>query len=163
MSVSRNDRLMAALENQKFIEKFWASVEKRGPDECWPWKKYKDKCGYGTIRVPGSEKLRAPRVAYALAHGIPASLVCHSCDNPSCCNEAHLFDGTDSENIVDCVKKGRWAGARPHAIRINPEIVRKVREMRSQGFIMRIIASELGITKQNVSHVLNGRSWRHVE
>ncbi len=32
---------------------------------------------------------------------------CHTCDNPKCINLKHLFLGTASDNIQDCIKKGR--------------------------------------------------------
>lgn len=52
---------------------------------------------------------RAHRAAWVEASGpIPLGiLVCHRCDNPPCCNPAHLFLGTQSDNIKDGYAKGR--------------------------------------------------------
>lgn len=36
--------------------------------------------------------------------------VCHHCDNPGCCNIEHIFLGTQSENMQDCIDKGRFTG-----------------------------------------------------
>lgn len=63
---------------------------------------------------------RAHRLAYTIAVGpIPDGLeVCHSCDNPPCCNPKHLFLGTGSENAIDRVAKGRDRNrGRTHCIR----------------------------------------------
>jgi DNA-binding CsgD family transcriptional regulator len=84
---------------------FWAGVDRRGDDECWPWlKAIRKKDGYGHSRWG-----RAHRVAYALEHGAaPADLlVLHRCDNRVCCNPAHLWLGTQAENMRDRDSKGR--------------------------------------------------------
>lgn len=52
----------------------------------------------------------ATRVQWFLQHGEwPAADldVCHTCDNPPCVRPDHLWLGTESANIQDCITKGR--------------------------------------------------------
>lgn len=85
-------------------QRFWSKVDRRGPDECWPWLAAKSATRYGVF-----DKTRAHRVAYALTHGLipEGRIVCHRCDNPPCCNPAHLWLGTPKDNTADMVAKGR--------------------------------------------------------
>jgi len=85
-----------------------------GPCIEWPWSK--DQKGYGALYINGT-KIQAHRAAYRLHVGkIPRGmLICHKCDNPKCINPKHLFAGTPSDNLRDCVKKGRH----PLASKIN--------------------------------------------
>ena len=64
--------------------------------------------GYGTINI-GTRQVGTHRLAWELAYGpIPAGIdVCHHCDNPPCCDPAHLFLGTRKQNMADMVAKGR--------------------------------------------------------
>lgn len=109
---------MGQVIDERVIAGFWARVDRRGPDECWPWVGTLTSKGYGEYRPMRGVYWRASRLSWTIAHGpIPPGLqVCHSCDvrYPAgdrtyrrCCNEAHLWLGTDKQNTRDMVEKGR--------------------------------------------------------
>lgn len=91
-------------------ERFWAKVDIRGDDECWPWTAASSPdTDYGRFRLRG-KVVYAHRVAFELATGRSAyegEVIMHSCDNPPCCNPAHLSPGSQAENLDDMRRKGR--------------------------------------------------------
>lgn len=94
-----------------FEIRFWEKIDKRGPDECWPWMGALNQFGYGVISMHPENTTRVvTRVMYERAYGVELTreqLVCHTCDNPICVNYAHLWVGDGSANQQDCVAKGR--------------------------------------------------------
>lgn len=82
--------------------------------DCWNWTFGKDKNGYGQCQDARTAKdlgvTRAHQLAWVVHSGpIPVGMyVCHTCDNPSCINPAHLFLGTCNDNVQDMMKKGRY-------------------------------------------------------
>lgn len=98
------------------LRRFIAKIEMRGPGECWPWKGGTGYRGYGRIKIRGHMYL-PHRIAYAISEGAfdiggfgHGKVIMHSCDNPACCNPAHLKIGTMRENSLDMVAKGRDTG-----------------------------------------------------
>lgn len=91
-------------------DRFWAKVQKAGPDDCWPWLASRMPKGYGKLGIASTTPKLAHRVSWELHYGpIPEGLfVCHRCDNPPCVNPAHLFLGTCTDNLRDMVAKGRF-------------------------------------------------------
>lgn len=143
-------------------ERFWDKVDKRGPDDCWEWQGSMTR-GYGMIRV-GKGTQRAHRVSWEMANGpIPEGMnVLHHCDNPSCVNPAHLFLGTQADNVHDMQAKERKAdlhGKRNGRARLTEQDVYKIREMIKQGISQRVIAKEYGVTFQEIGNINTGVSW----
>lgn len=102
-------------DNATVARRFWSKVARLGADECWPWLAFRDRDGYGRFSIGGTD-MSAQRAAWALTSGeIPKGLhVLHDCDNPPCCNPAHLFLGTHADNMKDSARKKRkkWHGKR---------------------------------------------------
>src|SRR5690606_12878457 len=101
----------------KEIHRFWSKVDMSGgPNSCWEWQGSRDADGYGRFTSNRSKRLGfgpkswvASRAAWLIHTGhLPGDLlVCHHCDNPPCVNPAHLFLGTNNDNMRDMNRKGR--------------------------------------------------------
>src|SRR3954454_23981326 len=106
---------MMTFHSERVRQRFHARVEARGADECWPWAGARTRQGYGTMAPErrGDNPLRAHRVAYELHFGpvAPGLHVLHHCDNPPCCNPAHLYAATNALNVADKVSRGRQSRA----------------------------------------------------
>lgn len=86
------------------IKRFWDKVIKA--DGCWDWSGWKNIDGYGMFRFAGKD-VSASRVSFYLANDVWPVVACHTCDNPSCTNPKHIFNGSYADNLNDCVSKGR--------------------------------------------------------
>lgn len=143
-------------------ERFWSKVACGKPGECWPWLGGTNNCGYGTFSVDGRTQ-RAHRFVYVLTWGdVPPGLcVCHCCDNPRCVNPHHLWLGTRYANMRDCAAKGRWSCGDRNALTKEQVVVLK-RRLAAGSYTQAELARGLGVTRQAVSNIKNGRSWAHV-
>jgi hypothetical protein len=100
---------MKKITDAEFPAHFWSRVDRTaGESGCWLWSGSLGTGGYGLCGHQKRVK-RSHRIAWELTHGpIPDGMVvCHRCDNPPCCNPAHLFLGTLADNVRDMVAKGR--------------------------------------------------------
>jgi hypothetical protein len=101
--------------------RFRLCVKRSSKDACWTWKAAKGARGYGSFRI-GYHTIGAHRVALALKlKRLPSGIACHTCDNPSCCNPSHLYDGTDATNQLDKKLRGRAASGHRHGSKTHPE------------------------------------------
>jgi hypothetical protein len=148
-------------------QRFWAKLDKRGPDECWPWKKVSHRSGHGEFFV-SRERGKVPAHSYALelatGEACPSGKeCCHHCDNPPCCNPAHLYFGTRLQNVHDAISRGRHQHGERHSTSFLTE--REVLEMRvrfAAGETQPALASVYGIGEAYISQIVNGRAWKHV-
>lgn len=91
-------------------DRFWEKV-KPSPTGCWMWTSALSADGYGVITFQ-ARTIYAHRVSWFLEHGKwPTKSVLHRCDVPACVRPLHLFEGSQKENILDCVAKGRLTSA----------------------------------------------------
>ncbi len=164
--------------NPREIRLLW---EMRGKIEvneggCWLWKGARHKAGYGSIAIRG-KSLLVHRVLYRLCVGeIPDGLeVCHNCpggDNPICCNPAHLFSGTHTDNMRDAARKGRIKardsrGEKNPAAKLTVEkvkaILARASELADTKGKCTILAREFGVSRATASRVVRRDIWKHVQ
>lgn len=77
--------------------------------DCWEWQGGKNNIGYGLIR-DGNKMRTVHRVSYEEHNNVKIpkyKCVCHTCDNMLCVNPAHLWIGSQQDNMQDMVKKDR--------------------------------------------------------
>lgn len=75
---------------------------------CWQWQGF-SKGGYG--QTWWERPITVSRLIYAAVYGaFDVDMdICHTCDNPGCCNPQHLFVAEHADNMMDSIEKRRHA------------------------------------------------------
>ena len=55
--------------DEKTIARFWSKVDRGGPDECWEWRAYRMRNGYGQMGI-GRKVYTAHRLAYCIGAAV---------------------------------------------------------------------------------------------
>jgi hypothetical protein len=153
--------------------RFWPKVQTSEVEDCWPWSGATNQDGYGVFHIGkraltpvGNRAAGAHRMAWWLTHGDPGEKwVLHRCDNPPCCNPAHLYLGDHEQNIRDMVQRGRLVTIRgeKHAnAKLNDERVRITRRWSEMGKSLYPLAKRWGVTPTILYRVARGEAWLHV-
>lgn len=162
-------------KHKSLKERFLKKVGPPDANGCWNWLAGMNTNGYGVMGKLGH------RVAWELFNGpIPVNMcVLHHCDNPRCVNPAHLFIGTQNDNMQDMIKKGRGATGDRHGSHIHPERVRRgelngnakltektIRDIRLR-YTRRVataasLAAEYDIALSTTYRIIRRQSWKHI-
>lgn len=148
--------------------RLWAKTRINFVTGCWEVPAVND--GYGTATVAGRQ-MGAHRLAYQIVFGpVPDGLmVCHSCDNRACVNPAHLWLGTNAENMADMARKGRrrgiagTSGENCGAAKLTESQVREIRRRYAAGGVsQRQLGAEYGVSQMPISYIVRRVTWKHV-
>ena len=137
---------------------------------CWNWKKHIGTHGYGSM----SRGRLAHRVAYQKYVGpIPRGQhVLHRCDNRRCVKPAHLFIGTQSDNLKDASDKGRLnpksianlrgrkSGYVSEKRNLTADQVAEIRRRWAAGETQTSISGSLGVAQQKISNIVKYKSYK---
>lgn len=152
------------------LERLWNKIDRSaGPKGCWPWvASWTGKGGYGKLKVRG-RSIFAHRLVWQLIHGpIKTKLeVCHSCDNPGCCNPSHLWLGTHKQNMMDMGSKGRQTpklqnGELNSSVKLNNKKVRAIRSLIKKGIQQQKIAALYGVSGATICLISKRKLWAHL-
>ncbi len=128
------------------------SVRNPESNEIWKRREVDVKRFWSKVKVGHSLQLKLGRI---LKKGEKAL---HTCDNPDCVNPNHIFLGSAKDNTQDMIKKGR--NRPPH--KLNPSIVRQIRDDYTNGGTLRSIGNRLRINYTTVAQIVKGKTWKSV-
>lgn len=152
----------------EWLARFWEKVASpENANDCWLWQGVPNKDGYGTFRNNEGDCDTAHRASYVIHHGpIPdGKQVLHSCDVRLCVNEAHIYAGTQQQNVDDMRIRGR-RGALRGRDRANAKLtehkVRRIRIEHARGSSFYALGNKYGVNRAVVARVVKRVSWPHV-
>lgn len=137
--------------------------------------------GYAACYAGKGKYSMLHRVAYANSAGvtlddIKGRVVRHKCDNPRCVNPDHLEIGSSSDNMKDCVCRGRHVnnltnlshtlnrkrGEEQANSRWSAEDIVAMRLAYAAGEKQTHIAQRYGCRQTDVSRIVNRKVWVHL-
>lgn len=133
-------------------------IRTAGRNECWPWVGTIHKDGHGSY-----DGLPAHRMVYQALYGplTDEVVVRHTCDNPPCCNPAHLITGSHADNVADRVARDRSAKGQQNGRA-------KLTEEQAKAILLSphahaYAAMQFNVTRDTVKKIRQGKLWKHLD
>jgi len=87
----------------------------------------------------------------------------HKCDNPLCINPEHLFIGTNLDNIIDRMQKGRTKYCYGENSPVSKLTEKEALEIKYiEGMTHKQISEKFNISRSQVSAIRSGNRWNHI-
>lgn len=141
---------------------FWAHIA-AARNNCWFWigpfqRNGKVGADHGLFSY-ANERHYAHRLSWRINRGeIPDGMsVLHHCDVPRCVNPDHLYIGSQRDNVMDRISRGRSAPM-PYMGKLTEEQVREVRSRLGHRNESKI-ARDMGISRSTVNNIARGRVY----
>lgn len=149
--------------NPSVVERFNNQLEQK-ENGCIEWTGVKDKDGYGRFTVGGRGGKKEYAHRWSLEHSLQKELppevkACHHCDNPSCVNPGHLFEGTQKDNMQDAVEKGRAVAGMGMCKFTDQQVL----EIRSSEKTISELCSIYDASKPTIIGIRKLRTYKHVK
>ncbi len=178
--VYKNRIRIPSLEEILNDKEFWSKVDKSGgANACWPYTGTVDRYGYGVVQRRKLQchglprHLVSSRYAYMCYHKTPLKKeehVLHSCDNPACCNPAHLRIGNHIDNMRDKNTRGRNVSPAQAGFSQKGASNFGSAESRKKALTLRAefqggntdvpaLAAKYGYTNRTVRNICRGKTW----
>jgi len=141
---------------------------------CHLWQGCSTNGGYGMLRVgsitDGSRTMKGVHViVYEHYNGkVPKGMVVkHSCDTPSCCNPDHLSAATQRENVLECMRKGRFRsgaskGEDNGCAKLKENDVKDIRKQSDLGKTRVFLAGIYSVSESTIQKIATRQSWKHI-
>lgn len=155
------DVMQPAIQGREIREKFnecWTPEPFSG---CWLWigaiRTNRIGNEYGALADGKGGQFAAHRLSFEIHIGLIAvgHFVLHRCDTTLCVNPAHLFTGTQFDNMRDCALKNRNWRLR----KLRPDQVVKIRESTEA---TAFLADRFGVAMATIYAIRSGRTWEHL-
>lgn len=160
----------------KRYEAFMQKVNVHSGNSCWNWAGSRSGSGYG--RFWDGERMIPAHWFLLEAYPNQGQEACHKCDNKLCVRPSHIFIGTRSDNMKDCVQKGRLRplngclamlknrrvhhGINNHECKLTEEQALIARACPSRRGAATALAKKFQVSLPVICDIRQGRRWTHL-
>lgn len=137
------------------IEVFWRHVKVGDNTECWLWTYGFSDNGYGKLKWNG-KFVGAHRISFMIHHGpiLNGLVVRHTCDVKNCVNPNHLVVGTQKDNMIDRLVRGRGR------LKVSKETAEAVRSDKNIGKRTSELSNKFQLSPRCIRDIVSGRKWK---